>query len=122
MKQFLAVPDETIAVRILSTVPYKDRFPAGRLRPPVGIIPGTVRSLPELFLLLAPDDSSLPGINLTALVEWIDNVIGDPELAACLRVETDKAKSYVDGCLIAFDLVGERIKQAQLAAGEDISL
>ena len=55
--------------------------PAGRLLPPVGIIPGHVRSLHELHLLLAPDERSLPGINLTALADWVGRVIGDEALA-----------------------------------------
>ena len=52
-------PDQELAYKILSTVPYRDRLPAGRLMPPVGMLRGDVRSLHELRLLLTPDVRSL---------------------------------------------------------------
>ena len=64
-------PSESLCRKILSPVPFKERLCAGRLKPPVGILPGDVRSLPELHQFLAPDVTSLPGINLKALPEWV---------------------------------------------------
>lgn len=119
MKVPMAIPDEALARRILAAVPYAERFPAGRLRPPVGIMPGTVRSLPELHLFLAPDDRTLPGVNLTALADWIENAVGDPELARELRTKTANAASYVEGCLMTYELVGARLVQARAAVGEE---
>jgi hypothetical protein len=53
MNESLSQPSESLSRKILSPVPYKARYPAGRLKPPVGIMPGDVRSLPELHLFLA---------------------------------------------------------------------
>jgi hypothetical protein len=104
---------ESLSRKILSPVPFKERFPAGRLKPPVGILPGDVRSLPELHLFLAPDDASLPGINLKALAEWIEVSIGDKELAQAVRVIVDTAVNYVEDCLRVYEAVGVRLDQAR---------
>jgi len=117
----MTIPDEALARRILAAVPYKDRFPAGRLRPPVGILPGTVRSLHELHLLLTPDDRSLPGVNLSALADWVEKAVGDGELARKLRTDTANAASYVEGCLKTYELVGARLVQARTAVGGEES-
>lgn len=113
MSRPMPPPSEELSHRLLGTVPYKDRLPAGRLLPPVGIIPGDVRSLRELHLLLAQDDRSLPGVNFNALADWVERVIGDRELADALRKTTKNTASYVDGCLKVYDLVDLRLKQAR---------
>ena len=113
-------PDQTLAHKILSTVPYRDRLPAGRLMPPVGMLRGDVRSLHELRLLLTPDIRSLAGINLNALTDWVKRVIGDTELADALRKATQDAGSYVDGCLRVYELVGLRLEQARDVAGQEV--
>jgi len=108
----LTPPTAALARRILSPVPYQDRFPAGRLRPPMGITPGDVRSLRELHGFLAPDSQSLPGVNLARLPEWVERAIGDQELAAHLSAAIQGARSYVEGCLRVHDLLGLRLEQA----------
>jgi hypothetical protein len=106
-------PSEALSRKILSPVPFKARYPAGRLKPPVGIMPGDVRSLPELHLFLEPDDASLPGINLKALPEWIEVNIGDKDLAESIRAIADTAANYVEDCLRVYELVGYRLDQAR---------
>ena len=106
-------PGESLSRKLLSPVPFKLRFTAGRLRPPVGIMPGDVRSLPELHLFLEPDDASLPGINLKALPGWIEATIGDKELAASIQAIVDTAVNYVEGCLSVYKVVGYRLDQAR---------
>ena len=113
--------DPELALRILAPVPYRDRFPAGRLRPPVGITPGDVRSLPELHGFLAPEDGSLPGINLARLPAWVDRAIGDRELSDRVAEAVRSAGSYVEGCLRVYDLVGQRLEQAREAARPRVS-
>ena len=120
MSHPMTPPSEELSHRLLGTVPYKDRLPAGRLLPPVGIIPGDVRSLGELHLLLAPDDRSLPGVNFNALVDWVERVIGDRDLADALRKTTGNTASYVDGCLKVYELVGMRLTQAREIAGQEV--
>lgn len=118
MTVHLTQPGESLSRRILSPVPYKERFPAGRLRPPVGIMPGDVRSLPELYLFLEPDEASLPGINLQALPDWIEQSIGDGELAEAVRTVAAAQHTFVEGCLKVHEIVGHRLDQARKITGE----
>ena len=113
MKDSLSQPSESLARKILSTVLFRERFPAGRLKPPVGILPGDVRSLPELHLFLEPDIASLPGINLKALPEWIELNIGDKELAETIREIVDTSINYVEDCVRVYEVLGIRIDQAR---------
>jgi hypothetical protein len=119
MNHSMMPPGRELSQKLLDSVPYRDRLPAGRLLPPVGIVPGHVRSLQELHLLLAPDDRSLPGVNLNALADWIEAVIGDGDLAEAMRVATRTAGSYADGCLKVYELVGLRLDQAREVAGTE---
>ena len=118
MSAAMTVPDGELANRILAEVPFERRMPAGRFRPPVGILQGHVRSLSALFLHLAPDPSSLPGVNLKRLPDWIAEVVGDAELAARVRAAVADSTCHVEGCLRVYDLVGERLAQAQAVAGQ----
>ncbi len=114
-------PSEALSHKILGSVPYKNRLPAGRLKPPLGIIPGDVRSLRELHLFLAPDDASLPGINLKALPEWIGGSIGDKELAESIQAIVHAPLSYVEGCMKVYEVVGYRLDQARKIVEEAMS-
>jgi len=112
MVQF-SQPDEVLSHKILSPVPFKERLPAGRLKPPVGILPCDVRSLPELHLFLEPDEASLPGINLKALPEWIEAHIGDKELAESILGLVNASVNYVETCVKVYEVVGYRLDQAR---------
>ncbi|SHJ65866.1 hypothetical protein SAMN02745165_02858 [Malonomonas rubra DSM 5091] len=114
MKHSLSQPSAALSARLVSQVSFKERFPAGRLKPPVGLMPGNVRSLSDLHLLLAPDDASLPGINLTALPAWIESSFGDNELAEAIRAAADAAPNYAESCLAVYDVVGWRLEQARM--------
>ncbi|NTU60584.1 MAG: hypothetical protein HGA98_05960 [Deltaproteobacteria bacterium] len=117
MKQLpMRPPAQALALRLLAPVPYAQRFPAGRLRPPVGVTPGDVRSLPELHRFLAPSDESLPGLDLAKLPGWVGRVVGDPELSARLEAAVGDAACYVEACLRVHELVGERLEQARVAS------
>ena len=113
MSDTLNDPSVEVAARILSEVPFADRLPAGRFRPPVGILQGHVRSVSALLLHLSPDPSSLPGVNLKRLPDWIGRVVGDGELAERVREAAAAATCHVDGCLRVYDLVGQRLAQAE---------
>ena len=106
-------PSKSLSSKILKAVPFKERFPVGRLKPPVGIIPGDVRSLPELHLFLEPDNASLPGINLRLLPEWIEMSIGDKELASSVQTIVDQSVNYVEDCVKVCEVVGVRLDQAR---------
>jgi hypothetical protein len=96
-------------------------MPAGRLKPPVGILAGDVRSLMELHQFLAPDVASLPGISLKALTKWIEVSIGDKELAESVRKIVDTGIHYVEGCLKVYEMVGYRLDQARKTLEEAMS-
>jgi len=111
----LAPPDPALAARLLQRVVFRDRLPAGRLRPPVGILPGDIRSLSALFLHLAPQPNSLPGVNLTRLSEWVQDVLGDAALSAAIRDAVAASSCHVDGCMRIYELVAVRLAQAEAA-------
>ena len=117
----LTPPDRELARRLLTNVSYAQRLPAGRLRPPVGIIPGDLRSLGELHRHLEPDDRSLPGVNLAFLSVWVRDVLGDHELSGLISPAVTSAPGHVAGCLAVYDLVGRRLAQARAVAGEEVS-
>lgn len=119
MKSDLPVPDRALAQKILSTVPYPQRLRVGKLRPPVGMLRFDVRSLRELHLHLAPDERSLPGIDLKALVGWIREELKDEELSLRVRDALEVTPSYAAACVTTFDLVGHRLEQARRVAGEE---
>ena len=120
MRNAMSEPDKAQAEKILSRVGFFDRFPAGRLRPPVGIIPGAIDGLEELHLLLTPDDRGLPGLNLKALTGWVREKIGDTELATALETNIGSAGSYVDGCLRTHEIVGKRLSQARTTLDKEV--
>ena len=109
----LPAPTPQLARRILATCPYVDRLPAGRFTPRLGIARGTVRGLPELHLYLAPDDRTLPALNLERLADWIDAVVADADLAQATRHAARAADSYVNACIATHALVGARVEQAR---------
>ena len=109
----LEPPDAALAGRLLQRVAFRHRLPAGRFRPPVGIIPGDIRSLSSLFLHLAPQPNSLPGVNLTRLQDWVRDVLGDAALAEAIRNAVQASQSHVEGCLRVYELVALRLTQAE---------
>jgi hypothetical protein len=109
----LEPPDAALAARLLQRVSFRDRLPAGRFRPPVGLIPGDIRSLSSLFLHLAPQPSSLPGVSLTRLPDWVRDVLGDGALADAIGGAVEASQSHVDGCLRVYELVALRLAQAE---------
>lgn len=117
MSAALSRPSAELAGRILASCGYADRLPAGRFTARVGIMRGTVRGLPELYVYLAPDERSLPAVNFERLADWIERVVADAELAAVTRTAARGADSYVDACIALHALVGQRLGQARAALG-----
>jgi hypothetical protein len=101
------------ARRLLALVPHARRFPVGQFRPPMGLIPGFVRGFAELEFVLLPQKSSLPGVHMERLADWILNDVGDPVGAAEVRDAAASAPSYVDACMAVYELVRDRVASAR---------
>jgi hypothetical protein len=119
MSDRLPMPNPELAGRILAKCSYADRLPAGRFTARVGIMRGTVRGLPELHVYLTPDERSLPAVSLERLADWIESVVADADLARLTREAGRAAGSYVDACIAAHALVGQRLLQARAVLGAE---
>jgi hypothetical protein len=109
--------DHDTARRILARLPHAQRFPVGRLVPPVGLLQSTIRSLGELELALRPEPRSLAGLDLGRLADWIETDVGDPAGAAQVRRATQAAASYVEACQAIYELVRDRVETARQVMG-----
>jgi hypothetical protein len=109
--------DADTARRVLGRVTYEQRFPVGRLVPPVGLLASSVRGLEELALALRPEPQSLAGVNLERLADWIEREVGDPECAAEVRLAHRAAPSYVEACMAVHQRIDERVRLARAAVG-----
>ena len=119
MTTALPLPTAELAERINAKCGYADRLPAGRFTSRLGIMRGTVRGLPELHLYLAPDERSLPAVNLDRLADWIEAIVTDADLARSTREAARSAGSYVDACIATHALVGRRLDQARAVLGKE---
>jgi len=104
---------------LFSRVAHADRLSAGRLQPPVGLLPGPVRSVAELHMLLTPESRGMPAVDPDTLVAWIRSVIGDEDLAAALADIFATSDCYAEGCRASHRLLGERLHEAQHLLGEE---
>ncbi len=115
--------DVDTARRVLGRVSHAQRFPIGRLVPPVGLLASSVRGLEELALALRPEPRSLAGANLARLADWIEQEIGDPACAADVRLAAAAAPSYVEACQAIHQRVAKRVEAARsvLDAAAEVS-
>lgn len=111
--------DAETARRVLDRVSHGQRFPIGRLVPPVGLLASSVRGLEELALALRPEPRSLAGVNLARLADWVERDVGDPACAAAIRLVAGEAPSYVEACRTIHQRIAERVEAARAVLGED---
>lgn len=105
--------DVETAHRVLDRVTHGQRFPIGRLVPPVGLLASSVRGLEELLLALRPEPQSLVGANFERLADWIEREVGDPDCAAEVRLALRAAPSYVEACVAIHQRIDERVRLAR---------
>lgn len=103
----LLKPNKKLAQRILKEVGFDDRIEGYRLRKRTGALPTTMYSFQELAGFLS---DTCPRIDFTRLMNWIDNVMEDRELAdkidAVIRTDhSDREKMSKIGELVVFRLV-----------------
>ena len=119
MNYELSTPSPEQASVILSMVPYRERLKVGRMRMPSGFVAMPVRSLHETHIGLMTDEKSTPAIHFSSLSTWVDEVVGDGELArvidACVA---DDSNSYADQCQELYKIIGTRLTQLREVANE----
>ena len=116
----LSTPSPEQASVILSMVPYRERLKVGRMRMPSGFVAMPVRSLHEVHITLIMDEKSMPAIYFPSLSVWVEEVVGDRELAEVIDAcALDEDNSYVDRCRKLHKIIGMRL--AQLREIADVS-
>lgn len=101
------------AERILSKVPFHDRFIASRMVMPSGMHREYMRCMEEVHWFLCPSIRSLPGINLLSLADWIETRVGDGEKAEDVRVLARECPDQIEACKQTWELLGARLRQAR---------
>jgi hypothetical protein len=114
MVQRLSEPDEQLVSRVLSEVEYEDRLIGYRMRERIGPIRVSVYSFEEAVHLL---NDSFPCLNPENLIEWIEVVVKDEELAARIAEAVEQEGNDRDRMLRARALMGERLCQCRKADG-----
>ncbi len=109
-------PSVEDATRFLAKVPHWQRMPMGRMNWPSGLFQTPARSLNEVYFGLFCNAKQTPAVHVPTLVAWVDEVVGDHELAAALaNCECD---CYVSHCDELRDIVGARLVQLRAIAGD----
>lgn len=103
---------------LLRTLDYDDWLTAALVFPPKSMVKQSIRSLEQLQWLLQPSANSFPSVQLTKMTEWVEQAVGDRELASELTVICQEQKSYKARCLAAYDRIKTRCEQLRTGAQE----
>ena len=110
-------PSPEQASALLATVPFRERLKMGRMRWPSGFMSTPVRSLHEIHIGLMTDEKSTPAVHFSSLSKWVEEVVGDGELAreidACVA---DDSNSYAEHCEALYKIIGLRLTQLRETA------
>ena len=113
-------PSPEQASALLAVVPYRERLKMGRMRWPSGFMAMPVRSLHEVHINLMMDEKSTPAIHFPSLSIWVDEVVGDRELARIINsCVAEDGNSYAKQCQELHKIIGMRL--AQLREIADVS-
>ena len=113
-------PSPEQASALLAVVPYRERLKMGRMRWPSGFMAMPVRSLHEVHINLMMDEKSTPAIHFPSLSIWVDEVVGDRELARIINsCVAEDGNSYAEQCQELHKIIGMRL--AQLREIADVS-
>ena len=105
-------PSPAQASALLAMVPYRERLKMGRMRWPSGFMAMPVRSLHEVHISLIMDDKSTPAVHFPSLSSWVDEVVGDRELARVIDTcAADDGNSYAEHCQELYEIFGMRLAQ-----------
>ena len=117
MKHVFSTPTTEAAAKFLSRVPYRQRLMMGRMNWPSGWISTPARSLNEVYLGLQVESKRVPSLLVPELIAWVDEVVGDHELAQALR--TCECGSHLDHCSELQEIIGVRLAQLRGIAGDE---
>jgi proline dehydrogenase len=111
----LSEPSEELAARLLARVGFNDRFTATMVHPHTGPLPITAYSFQEVANLL-----NAPGlqVDLRALATWLDEIMGDEELATLTREAIHEGPQQ-SARSTTTALVKERLEQCRVVTEED---
>ena len=110
----LSEPSEELAARILARVSFNDRYTLAMVHPHTGPLPMDVYSFQEVANLL-----NAPGLHLDlkTLAKWMEEVMGDEELAARVLEAIDEGPQKK--ALLTRALMQERLDQCRAIMEED---
>lgn len=119
----LPEPSKDIAARILAEVPFDRRLMGFRMTPRAGNTPMALYAFEEAVKFLHVDsleDLLTPGgkgsvgyIDLGALKEWVEEVMGDKDLAAAIGEVIAEDSNYHDQANTVQGLMAERLSQCK---------
>ena len=97
------------AKHILRELEFDDWLMAGVVFPPKTTTKKRMRKLEDLLILLEPNEKMFPSVNLQSVAEWIEQKIGDEQLARELyAIEAKEELSYLDKCFAFHSAVQKR--------------
>lgn len=89
------------------------------MRWPSGYTATPARSLQEVYYALNVGEKVVPTVNFANLITWVNDVVGDKELAQDIDTCVSKpGNSYVEQCLELHEIVGTRLVQLRKIAGD----
>ncbi len=119
----LPKPTKDVATRILSEVGFDNRLVGFDMKPRAGNTPMSLYSFAEATNFLhvdSLDDLLIPGgrgsvgyIELAALQKWVDQVMGDKDLASAIGEAVKQNDCYHDQAIAVKELMAERLSQCK---------
>ena len=119
----LPEPSKDVATRILSEVDFDNRLIGFDMKPRAGNTPLSLYSFAEATNFLHVDGFdalTIPGaggsvgyIDLAALQNWVNTVMGDKDLAEAIAETVKENESYHDQANAVKELLAERLHQCK---------
>ena len=112
--------DEKRACHLLRTLEFDDWMMASVVFPPRSISQRRMRNLEDLELTLTPNEKIYPSMPLEKVVRWVEEKVGDEELAAELApIAQDESLNYIEKCAAFYVAVSRRCDALRAARGEE---
>ena len=110
--------DKNRARHLLRTLDFDDWMMISVVFPPRSISQKRMRSLEEMELTLIPNEKMYPSIQPEKVLAWIEEKVGDKDLAAELEpIVADGSLNYLQKCVALGKAVNRRCDMLRAAAG-----